>query len=782
MDRTDWTAGVGERPAPNKSASSYVPEDFSSSLRDHDEDASTQEANHRDLESTQMDVDGSSSDIDSGSEIDLDELEQMFNQACDYARESEWEDAEELHSKVLDGRRRILGEDNVHTLNSMCELAGVYRRLGELQDAETLWLQVLPACRRMLSGAQLETIRNIVLLADTLFINWMLEEAGTLELEALSVCKRVLGDEHTETLVVMENLAIIYHKQGRIEEAAPLHRDVISMRKRILGADHIDTINSMHILANACYKHDRLEEAEELYLQLRDLNRVKDPEVDRNMPNLASIYDEQGDGSIWEQAHLRIISIRKLRLGDEHVDTLRSIHELAKKYAYMNNHASAMSLHLQAMILRRRVLGDEHVDALDSMCHLANSYHQCKKLDEAKQMYLQAIAIQNRTASDSRIQTIDGVPICKRVLGDAHATTLEYMYRLARDFIDRQRLEEAEQLLLQVVPMRIRMLGEEHNDTFESALDLAFVHIRQGRVAEANHLHSQSGSLPELRVRRLFCQKTQNDVSALATTTMEDVDEDMRSIRGYHNGGLPYVSAKTTISDVYTYLVQHGCADLSSQLDPSSFPEAAFSGGRFGDVWCGSLQNRAKVAVKCLRLHTVDEAHSKVLKHAARELYYWSKLKHVCVLELLGFAMFQGQLAMISPWMESGTLNDYIHKHPEKNRWHLCWGVASGLEYIHSVGMVHGDLKAMHIEFQNNILVDAYGNVKLTDFGNSVLASHSLAFSGTSIAGGGTSRWMAPELIVQEDGTAADRSMPADIYAFGMTILVSGANGYSLAS
>ncbi|KAG9122903.1 hypothetical protein FRC07_000526 [Ceratobasidium sp. 392] len=713
----------------------------------------------------------------------------MFDQACHDADGSNLDSSEKLHSKVLVARRRILGEDNVDTLDSMYQLARVYHKLDRLQDAETLRLQALLACRRMLSGGQLETIRSIVLLAHTLFEEGLSEEAGTLELEALSAWKRTLGDEHAKTLIVMENLAVIYHKLGRLEEAAPLHQEVFSIRKRVLGANHVYTFHSMRILADACYKRDRLEEAEQLYLQLLDSGDVRDFEVDRDIPMLASIYDQQEVGEIWEQAHLRIISIRKRRLGDEHVDTLRSIHELAKEYTFRNKYESAMSLHLQATILRGRVLGDEHVDTLDT-----------------KQLYLQAIAIFKRTASDPRNEALDGlnrlartyitfqqpedakqlllegVPICKRVLGDAHATTLDGLYLMARVFLDLQRPEEAERLLSQVVPMRIHTLGEEHNDTFDSARDLAFVHIRQGRLVEANYPHSQSGSLPELRVRRLFCQKTQNDLSALATTTMEDVDQNMRSIRDYRNGGLPYVSARTSISDVYTYLVQHGCADLTSQLDPSSFPGAAFSGGRFGDVWRGSLQNGTKVAVKCLRLHTVNEAHSKALKHAARELYYWSKLKHENVLGLLGFAMFQGQLAMISRWMENGTLNDFIRKHPEEDRWFLCYGVALGLRYIHSVGMVHGDLKAMHIEFQNNILVDDSGCVKLTDFGNSVLASHSLAFSGTSIAGGGTSRWMAPELIVQEDGTAADRSTAADIYAFGMTILVSGANGYSLAS
>ncbi|KAG9119632.1 hypothetical protein FRC07_005265, partial [Ceratobasidium sp. 392] len=218
------------------------------------------------------------------------------------------------------------------------------------------------------------------------------------------------------------------------------------------------------------------------------------------------------------------------------------------------------------------------------------------------------------------------------------------------------------------------------------------------------------------------------------------------------------------------------------------------SGGRFGEVRCGSLQDRTRVTIKCLRLHTVDEVNSKIVKHAAWELYYWSRLKHHNVLELLGFSVFQDQLAMISHWMENGTMNEYIRKHPEVDRWPLCFQASEGLVYVHSVGMVHSNLKAASLasisnvthsqaytQFQNNILVSADGVVKLSDFGNSVVANHSLAFSATNIAGGGTARWMAPELITGEDGITADRSMPADIYAFGMTILevMTGRKPYS---
>ncbi|KAG9099138.1 hypothetical protein FS749_002041 [Ceratobasidium sp. UAMH 11750] len=112
--------------------------------------------------------------------------------------------------------------------------------------------------------------------------------------------------------------------------------------------------------------------------------------------------------------------------------------------------------------------------------------------------------------------------------------------------------------------------------------------------------------------------------------------------------------------------------------------------------------------------------------------------------------------------MPNGTLYDYIHLNPEAERWALCTQVAEGLEYIHSIGMIHGDLKA------SNILISIEGVVKLGDFGNSVLADYSLVFSVSNIAGGGTTRWMAPELFGQEDVDAADRDKKTDVYALGM--------------
>lgn len=91
----------------------------------------------------------------------------------------------------------------------------------------------------------------------------------------------------------------------------------------------------------------------------------------------------------------------------------------------------------------------------------------------------------------------------------------------------------------------------------------------------------------------------------------------------------------------------------------------------------------------------------------------------------------------------------------------LC---AEALEYAHSKGIVHRDVKS------GNILIGSTGAVKLTDFGL-VKAAEDVSLTRTGI-GMGTPQYMAPEQI--RDAKHAD--VRTDIYALGSTLyqLVTG--------
>ncbi|KAG8794232.1 hypothetical protein FRC12_000084 [Ceratobasidium sp. 428] len=217
------------------------------------------------------------------------------------------------------------------------------------------------------------------------------------------------------------------------------------------------------------------------------------------------------------------------------------------------------------------------------------------------------------------------------------------------------------------------------------------------------------------------------------------------------------ISSRTPKSEVIGELQAHGCKDLTRSLNHSSF--IPISRGGYGEVYSGTLWDGTPVAVKIMFSHDQYE-ESKHLKHTAREVHTWSKCDHPNVARLMGLADFRGQLAMVSRWMANGNLRNYVNKYPHVNRLELCTQVAGGLEYLHQIKIVHGDLKGA------NILMDSEWIPVLIDFGNAVQSNSTLQFTRNGTNQGMTMRWTAPELF--DD---SEVSYEADVYALGMTIL-----------
>ncbi|QRW11620.1 WD repeat and SOCS box-containing protein 1 [Ceratobasidium sp. AG-Ba] len=221
------------------------------------------------------------------------------------------------------------------------------------------------------------------------------------------------------------------------------------------------------------------------------------------------------------------------------------------------------------------------------------------------------------------------------------------------------------------------------------------------------------------------------------------------------------ITSTTSLQDIVSHLSDRGCIDMSSLLDWATAAETPFSQGGFGDIYRCKLNNSEEVAVKTLRIYnSPSEQNQKSLKHAAREVYTWSKCRHPNVQSLLGLVVFRGQIGMVATWEINGNLPTYLKRHPEADRCQMSTQVAEGLAYLHKSGVIHGDLKGA------NVLVSEDGVAQLADFGNSVLQEYTLQFSETSSRESLSFRWAAPELFTDSRCTKQ-----ADIYALGMTIL-----------
>ncbi|KAG8702096.1 hypothetical protein FRC08_003692, partial [Ceratobasidium sp. 394] len=222
------------------------------------------------------------------------------------------------------------------------------------------------------------------------------------------------------------------------------------------------------------------------------------------------------------------------------------------------------------------------------------------------------------------------------------------------------------------------------------------------------------------------------------------------------------ISSSMPTKEVIRCLVDHGCPNITKDLNLRLCDENPISRGGFGDIHRGTLRDGTKVALKCLRLYVGSgEENQNALKGAARELYAWSKCSHPNVVKLLGLAKFRGQIAMVSLWMENGGINRLDKNDNRIDRCRLCVQIATGLAYLHKINIVHGDLKGA------NVLLSNDGVAQITDFGNAALGSSTLAFTESTTRSHLSTRWAAPEQL--DDKVAHSRE--ADVYSLGMTIL-----------
>src|SRR5262249_31034340 len=83
---------------------------------------------------------------------------------------------------------------------------------------------------------------------------------------------------------------------------------------------------------------------------------------------------------------------------------------------------------------------------------------------------------------------------------------------------------------------------------------------------------------------------------------------------------------------------------------------------------------------------------------------------------------------------------------------------ADALEYAHSVGIVHRDVKP------GNLLLDGHGRLWVTDFGLAKHGDTSLTMSGDLL---GTLRYMSPEQALARHGLVDHRT---DVYSLGATL------------
>ncbi|KAJ8462856.1 hypothetical protein ONZ45_g17790 [Pleurotus djamor] len=138
-------------------------------------------------------------------------------------------------------------------------------------------------------------------------------------------------------------------------------------------------------------------------------------------------------------------------------------------------------------------------------------------------------------------------------------------------------------------------------------------------------------------------------------------------------------------------------------------------------------------------------------------------LDHPNIVQYLGFEETPSNLSIFLEYVPGGSIGSCLLKHgkfDEEVTKSFTGQILAGLEYLHSKGILHRDMKA------DNILVEKSGICKISDFGISKRTDD--MGGGAMTAMQGTVFWMAPEVIkTQKNGY----NFKIDIWSVGCVVL-----------
>lgn len=200
-------------------------------------------------------------------------------------------------------------------------------------------------------------------------------------------------------------------------------------------------------------------------------------------------------------------------------------------------------------------------------------------------------------------------------------------------------------------------------------------------------------------------------------------------------------------------VVQLGKYELGKTLGEGNFGKVKLA----RDTDCGNY-----FAVKILEKNKIVDLNNT--DQIKREISTLKLLKHPNVVRLYEVLASKTKIYMVLEYVNGGELFDKISSKGKLIEAHgrkMFQQLIDGVSYCHNKGVFHRDLKL------ENVLVDAKGNIKITDFNLSALPQHCRA-DGLLHTTCGSPNYVAPEILANRGYDGAK----SDIWSCGVILYV----------
>ncbi|KAH7522610.1 hypothetical protein FEM48_Zijuj07G0156800 [Ziziphus jujuba var. spinosa] len=184
--------------------------------------------------------------------------------------------------------------------------------------------------------------------------------------------------------------------------------------------------------------------------------------------------------------------------------------------------------------------------------------------------------------------------------------------------------------------------------------------------------------------------------------------------------------------------------------------------GSYGEIYLVKWRG-TEVAAKTIRSSIAS--NQRVKNSFMKELALWQKLRHPNIVQFLGVLNNCSRLIFLTEYLCNGSLHDILRKKGRldpQTAVAYALDIARGMNYLHqhkSHAIIHRDLTP------RNVLQDAAGRLKVTDFGLSKIAQEKDVLGYKMTGTTGSFRYMAPEVYRRES-----YGKGVDVFSFALIV------------
>jgi len=205
-----------------------------------------------------------------------------------------------------------------------------------------------------------------------------------------------------------------------------------------------------------------------------------------------------------------------------------------------------------------------------------------------------------------------------------------------------------------------------------------------------------------------------------------------------------FLKKKTTTIERLTFSTKGGFMENKLHVENYKLDKVLGQGSYAVVRLAIDKETSEKVAIKTYEKFKLNDVHKR--KNVKREISILQSLDHPNIIKLYKTIDTVTQLHLVTEFIGTQSLHSYIkpkpsRRLPEAEARKIFTQVIEGLGYLHSLDIVHRDIKL------ENLLLDSKNNVKIIDFGFSIENPKDKTLNVFC----GTPSYMAPELVTKKN-------------------------------